>query len=177
MAHIQELVIDALAKGALKQNDVYEMPVDRIAALAWATRDTKRRRLSMISSLRHLQACGAERDLIGLREALARDVFGKRRIGDTHRKLIEAVILEREKGACLKCRGRGLIIAEAGVRRTCSACNGTKVRRYSDADRARTIGVDRKEYQRWERWFSDAHSKLSAASRSVDQKCNRMLGR
>lgn len=170
MARIQELVVDAVARGQLKHDNYNEMPVDRIGALAHAPKAGR--------ALRHLQANGFLSDFLVVREAIARYTFPKRKLLPIHRKIAEAVIAESEMGNCPKCAGRGMIVAEGEVRRTCSACNGTTRRRHSDAQRSKLIGCSIHEYHRkWEKFFAAAHDKLSNLGFITNRKCNRWLGR
>jgi ribosomal protein S27AE len=167
---LQQLVVQALSSGDLDQDILVETPVDRIGALAFAP--------ALGKSLRHLQAHATSGEWTKATEMLAKETFGDRKLSAIHRKLAEAVMLEREIGSCRKCGGRGVLIADGEVRRTCGSCNGTKRWRHSDAERARSIGVALRVYQKhWERWFTIAHSKLSWASTATDRVVYTQLGR
>lgn len=170
MSNIQQLVVQALSSGDLDHDPLVETPVDRIGALAFAP--------ELGRSLRHLQSHATETEWYVAVEMLGRATFGRSAVDGVRRKLCEAVLLEREVGICRKCMGRGVVVAEAEVRRTCTACNGTKLWRHSDAERARSIGVPLRVYQKsWEPIFARAHSRLSAASSATDRVVYSQLGR
>lgn len=141
MAGLKEQVTASIHASTLASRSHALMPVDKIQALAHADR------IGIL--LYHLRAGDAS----GLRE-LSRLLTRKIKCAAAVNLALHEWLNQR----CSQCQGRGEIwIGETLI--ICAGCDGLKVKRYSNADRAALIG--KKISARMHKLIADAHHLIS----------------
>ena len=180
---------EALAKALsgpinLDEQESRERPVDRLHAMACASRDS------------HLSSLGVS--FIALRAANRPDEYartvsklekclawGKRRIAQEMRyKLARQAVMESIVNACPRCSGTKEVRAEDGLdgaqrMKPCppspEGCGGHGLRRYSDDERMASLDVDKHVYRTLERHLADAIGFLNAGEAEAVRLARRLL--
>ena len=167
----QRLASD-LASGNLTHSPLIETGADRIGALGLSDR--------LGAAMWRILAehdVGATREAIAiLSKLLTRGRLGRKR-SSTLVKLCWVCVQERLADKCRRCHGRGFLIAEGDVRHACTACEGTRIGRHSDTERARRMGWTKEVYRKWEPTFADAHRMLADSEVRVGRQLAKQLER
>lgn len=169
---LREAVRHTIAAGDLRQSAVHEAGADQMGAMA-LTREPLGAALWRILD---------DHDAIAYQRALQLLVLRVRPRGGHHGRSIYAkicrqVLNEWLDNKCRRCAGRGYMVAENEVKSTCTVCDGTRLRRPSDAERMRETGLDRRAYPKWEKIFGEAHRTLSDADTLHGRRMGRQLRR
>jgi hypothetical protein len=159
LSAVKERTISAMNASTLASRDSAVMPVDRIGALAQAP--------SLGSNLWHTMNLDAQ----SLRQAvfrLARKIRGIRKVSQSmSEKVATQAITEKFIYHCPTCNGaKERMIGD--VLRSCNACHGSGVRRYSDQERAKAIGVTLEQYGKgWGKLLASAMALVDEAEIST----------
>lgn len=161
MAH--ETLIRCTTAKTLEWDENHEKPVDRIVALAHATR-----RNDLGGLMLRVEAL----DAASLRKAI---LFITRTLAHTHNinrahgeRIAVAVLREILHPGCPCCGGKGEIHRENEATTLCNQCRGTGLHRYSNADRMGMVGgkLNSKAY---ETALNQARDALVRAVRSANK--------
>ncbi len=167
----QRLASD-LASGNLTHSPLIETGADRIGALGLSDR--------LGAAMWRILAehdVGATREAVAiLSKLLTRGRLGRKRSASLVR-LCWVCVQERLADKCRKCGGRGFIYNKEGVADHCSACEGTRIGRHSDTERARQMGWTKEVYRKWEGSFADAHRLLADSEVRVGRQLSKQLER
>lgn len=117
------------------------------------------------------------RDTSAYRPALQSLIARLNRSGKITEAIAKQGIYEFIADSCVTCSGRGLIILENGVKIECSNCLGSPVRRWSDYDRAKSLGVNVDVYRRrYHRMMMDVADEIQIALRTYCREARQKLG-
>lgn len=133
----RQALVRAVAARSLKfdANIETQREIDRVAALGLATKSN-----ALGAELIHAEAQNADsaRRAIWL---VARTLIRRHRLARSlAERIAQAALIENMNPACTACGGRGYQYVEATVS-VCVTCAGTKLHRYSDAQRANLCGA------------------------------------
>lgn len=166
----------------LDEQESRERPVDRLHALAAASRES------------HLSSLGVS--FMGLRiancprrhsETVSKlfDLMPKKGITRELRlKISLYAVQERIADFCPRCHGKKEIPDTPGLdgaqrMKPCppdpEGCGGSGVRRYSDHERKEALGLEMHDYRRVERFLNDALGLLNSAEASAVRSARRLL--
>jgi hypothetical protein len=154
----QRLASD-ISAGRLTHNPLVETGADRIGALG---------RSDPLGAA--LWRILADHDRTAVKDAvsmMARRLKHAPKGRDVAHQLCWVVLQEWLDDKCKKCKGRGLVYNAEGVADACTVCEGTRLRRYSDTERARAMGWGIDTYRKWEATFAQAHAMLHDADAAV----------
>lgn len=159
----KQALIRAVAARSLKFDANIEATreIDRVAALGLATRGN-----ALGAELLHAEAQNADstrRAVLMVARALIKRHRLARRIAE---RVAQAALFEAMNQACSACGGRG-VQQWGAVVSVCVACDGTRLHRYSDAQRASLCGVahyPRAAYELAQTMISDAASRAVAGA-------------
>lgn len=159
MANLRKLIASALSGADLSQDPLCETAIDRIGAMAFSNR--------LGGELWRMKEGN---DAAAAARALALLVKRVRKAHDSkrwYRRLCLVALREWMDRACRGCGGRGLIQATVmSAQHTCTVCNGSGQRSYSDQWRMNQLGLSKESYGKWERRLALIHEQISAADRA-----------
>lgn len=130
-----ETLIGCTQAKTLAWDENYEKPVDRIVAIAHATRRNPMGGLML--RIEALDASSLRKVILLITRSLARTHNINRSHGE---RIAVAVLMEIMQPGCPYCGGKGEIHPEAEAVTSCSSCGGTGLHRYSNTDRAGMAG-------------------------------------
>lgn len=160
----RELIAHSLHSSHLESSDIREMPIDRIGALA---RATKLGRLLWRWKYAKQECRGAV-----LSELLVK-ARKRTRIGKFHKehstleKACRQGLLEWYSPQCRNCRGACEVML-GDKKMVCPQCNGVGVHAYGDRERVDGMGISQEEYDKvWERRLRDIFDIITANDAST----------
>lgn len=153
--NLRELLAFAISSGDLTHNPLIETGADRIGALAFAD--------PLGAALWRILVDHDRHAWIAARELLRKRISNKRDSPEIYRRLCDTALCEWMLPGCKTCGGRRFKGAHGEAKVACTACDATGVGRHSDAERMRSMKLDKRAYQRFEAKFALAHQKLSEA--------------
>lgn len=162
MADLRKLLAHALRASDLSASSTEETNLDRLLALAHATR---------LGGL--LWRLRLANDAAAFRPAAL--IIAKRMLRGPHDnpKVVERVascaLMEWLDDLCRPCRGRGYLAPKDTpvLTSVCTVCNGSGRAHYSDAVRAAGLGITLDAVRKWEPRFARAHSVIAGADRDT----------
>lgn len=177
--------LEALARsmsGNLTYDSEHENDLDRLTALAMGSVESDRRsaRESLLNSL--------GRSLIALKVSGRTDLFNRsvidlkdslkwRLLKSSQRdrlRVAKVVIQEWVDDTCRQCNGAKSVFDHNGVKMGCLVCAGTGKHRYSDQERAESLGVDAPD--KWSRAIGIGHFQVSFAVDYAKRNAYEKLG-
>lgn len=171
----RHLLANALLSSNLSHNPNRETAPDRIGALAFSD--------ALGAKLWRLRWADDSACFAPAVQLLADRVADRERHRNDAWSVIETlcgiVVNEWLFDLCKTCAGRGYSVIEGTGRagRSCSTCNGTGNRRYSDQERMGEMGFTLSIYKKWAPRFAQAHSILAEADASTGRAVPYQLGR
>lgn len=172
--NLREAVITSLDASTLASSEIREMPIDRVAAMGrmselGATFWRLKRRPGLY--LANRVALLLVNKMLKRQPRLGRDMADK---------IARQVVLEAILYQCRTCEGKG-VIASTDRSKTdtqCRKCNGTRMHRYSDYERAAALGLCVDVYRKaWTRRFDDFAQALSAEDAAANRTAMTQLER
>lgn len=170
---MREIVAQSLGSAHLEQVEFKEVPIDRVGALARASK--------LGRALWHWRYAGqpCHREVLALTVRKAQGRFQISRRHPDYEILIRAskqMLIEWYFPKCRSCRGAAEQIID-NKRVLCPNCEGTGLHRYGDYERIDGLGVDKQEYRRWEPRLRDIHLIISGADVGAVLRCKIELER
>ncbi|UEC03955.1 zinc finger-like domain-containing protein [Burkholderia vietnamiensis] len=164
---IKDQVVSATQSSNLRWEADFVRAIDRLTALGLSDR--------LGASLWRAKYC---RDVAAGRQAivlLAKKVEGSLRVELSYAtKLASAAFKEWMLDACDKCGGAGTHAEGAHVG-TCPKCNGSGVKRYSDAERAIAASLPIESWSKHARNFEQAQICLSGSAAATGGRVRELL--
>lgn len=166
---LREAMAATIAHGDLRHDVNRETGADRIGALGRAD--------PLGAALWRVSDDHDARSMIAATRMLAKQIARGRESTTILVRLAAAVIKEWLDNKCRKCKGRGFLMNHDKVTHVCTHCRGETIRRPSDAERCRSLKIDRRAYAKWERRFADAHAVVATANDAARRDVARQLER
>ena len=156
MANLRKLIASDITGGNLKESPFYETALDRIFALG--TSDALG---SALWRLKYANDRGSYERVVALLSHRAKSLAPTLPL---RLRFVRVVLMEWLDENCRACGGRRFIMAsDTHAKHSCTLCDGTGLRRYSDQWRMRQMGLDQRAYRKWERRFAALHQKIADA--------------
>lgn len=156
MGNLRKLVASALTASDLSDSSLLETALDRIGALAFSD--------ELGGRLWRVKWAGDAKSVEPALALLTHRCRLVARHAPFRRRLCEVALQEWLDENCASCGGRRYIMAsESHAKHTCTVCDGTGLKRYSDQWRMRQLGLDKDAYRKWERRFATIHERIAEA--------------
>ncbi|MEX3961041.1 hypothetical protein AB4Y42_02305 [Paraburkholderia sp. EG286B] len=164
---VKDQVVNATQSSNLRWEAEFVRAIDRLTALGMSD--------PLGSALWRAKFC---QDIASGRRALlllTKKVEARLRVERSYaQRLSVAALKEWMLDACEKCDGLGTVTEGAHVS-TCSKCNGSGVRRFSDSERALAAGLPVESWQKHAKKFDEALICLAGASSATAGKVRDLL--
>jgi hypothetical protein len=156
LPNLRKLIASDITGSSLKASPIYEVPIDRVIAMGAADPLG-----SCLWRLKYAHDAGCYQRAVALLSLRAKSLVPT---VELRFKFVRLVLQEWLDENCRACGGRRFIMAsDDKPKHSCTMCDGTGLRRYSDQWRIRQLGVDPASYRGWERKFAALHQKIADA--------------